>query len=648
MSSESTGGSWPPESNCVASEAAENAASEYFGVDPSTVERVEGRVEEFVEEYPELAQLRLSRTPGESLKASYVEEEYREEHVEPENEWEGGHSVVRLDRAEAVTWKEGIRRTLLERHRYDAGVSGRFEDTVGGGEFNIRFSDSWTSEYAAEQRAVNAGALRQLAGGEYPEEHSESQREGECESGEWGEVCTVLLTTTGSAKPGVERLSPVDHARRIDTWESLRHRIRNLLEKTYGVPSDRWGMVRSKDVHGMDGDGGVNACYNHLHPVVYFDIEAADVPGPKPTDQEEERHGDFIERVMAKHVEECEIAEWSAHGEESVEVRVGDLEKPSAYASAYALPSSEEPLIERPIEYVTWATVLRAEGGQRISRSTLFTDAAKADFCKQNPDAVHGERLEYDRSGHSTELVCECCGSPVGIGETMTVHRAGGGGESVATDGGVEVAESCEVGEVGVRVGEGTERAASRERARQYVEVVGEPESVTAGVLGEMGVSPEHRDVVEEVLMGRDSSSVVESVEGVVRESSSSRYELKELRAWNGEEREASAGGGSEKVDLMLPGERLRRETRLQHVDVVGYDRDGGRVHGGPVITVRTSERVFSTHNVDTVVSWLVSNGYRRPWHAEMALSFECRGEGELPPEFEEPEATPPVEVGGG
>jgi hypothetical protein len=590
-------------------------------VPPEVVERARERAVEFAEKYPARAQLPLTRNPEEKLLASYAVEEYREEYVEPDREYETGFTVERLERVEPVTWKEAVFTTLVERHQYDAGLVGEFEDSATGEEFNIEFSDAWTAKYAKEQRAVNAGAQRQLMGGEYPAEHAESARAGELEPGEWDETAVVLLTHTGSAIPQGEYIPPVDHARSVDTWGDVYHRVRNLLEHKWDVPPDRWGYVRSEDPHGID-ESGANAGFTHNHPVVFFDVSCADVSAPTDAKLVEDITEDFHGDVVTKHVEECELAEPEAHTpERSVEVRLeDDVDEPGAYASAYALPSDDEPMIERPVEYIAWAATLRSMGRQRIARSSLFTDAAKADMCKQDCEREHGKRFEYDRSGHGSELVCAECGSGVGIEATVTAERVSGG-RAVATDGGVtasaqtqdtQASESAESGGesvvVGARVGERTDRAEVRSRVERYVEAHNVPERVTV-VLGGMCLSPEYADVVEQVLDGSDPPGV-EPVMGEERDSGGSRYELTGLRAANGDEKEVSGGGGARYVDVMLPEERLLEVTRLQFVG------DGARpriVVGGEVATYDPREAARA----------LVERGATVPWVADRVLEFE-------------------------
>jgi hypothetical protein len=585
-------------------------------VSEEIVGKARERTEEFIEEYPDRARLPMTRNPDETLLGSYVIEEYRGEEVEPESEFETSFTVRRLERAVPVSWAEAFFLTLIDRHQYDGGVSGRFLDRESGEEFNQPFHDAWTGDYAETQQAKTAGAQRQLMGGEYPD-NPQSERAGEYEPGEWENPVSILTGLTGSSVPGGERLPPVDHGRRVFTWtEYLYDPVRNLVEHEWGVPSDRWAYMRSEDAHGVEDAAEVNAGYTHTHPVVWVDVAAAELPDLPEEELEEVIEKAFHEKVVMRHVEECEIASEEAHDLDSVTASFG-IEKPGAYAAGYALPGEEKPLIERSVEFIAWATTMRAMGRQRIARSQVMTDAAKADMCKQDADRTHGERLEYDHSRHNTKLVCACCGSPVGIGETMTAHRTESA-QTVAADGGRVVEEESVV--VGARVGEGTARAAVREAAERYVEANGKPEEVTPGLLGELRVSSDHADVVSEVIEGVDSSGP-ESVKGPERGSGVSRYELQELRAWNGDRETPSGGGGARYVEVEMPVEDVIRRTRLRHVG------PGCR----PKIVVHLDGERFVTYNPETAARKLVNAGLRIPWVADRSLEFESDR-----PEFEE------------
>ena len=634
MSAEFGGRSWLPWSNSVKSSTAGKPTSE----DSRTYEEKVARkasecVEEFVEEYPERAHLPISRSPGRALRSELVEEQYEEEYVEGEEEWQQGFTTRRLDRVEPVTWAEALYEFLTARQPYDDGVGGKFREVETEETFTVDFHDCWTTEYGNEQAGKNAGAQRQLMGGEYPD-RAESSRSGEVEVGVWSDdIATVMLTRTGSSVPGGSRLAPVDMADEVTrTWSEggVYDTVRNICEYHLELESDEWGYVRGDDVHGMgggkDGDrAGKNACYPHCHDAIYFDLEATGLRGCFDSDHEIKAvlRAEFY-RAIETHLESCEIAKAKAHTpEKAVEVRL-DLEEPAGYATQYLRLDEEEDMMDMPVEFQAFAAVEWAANRQRIARSQLFTEAAKADLCKQDKEHQHGERLRYDHAGHGEgELVCSHCGSGVGIeADTMTEHRLREASCEPAV-----VADGGEV-QVGASTGEPTERACVRSAVEEHIAQHGEPESVPA-MLGELGVEP-GMEVVEEVLEDRDRPAV-EPVMG--RPEPRPEHELESIIQPDGTEEPASSGGGVDTTELLLPEERLLRETRLRWV-------------GGcrPKIVVESGADRLATYNPEVAASWLVRHGYRQPWHAELALSFTRHGK-RLPEEFEEPEAEPPPGV---
>jgi hypothetical protein len=574
--------------------------------------------------------------PGQQLRGALAEEEYRTEYVEGDREWESGHTVERLDRVEPVTWDEALFTFLCERQPYDDGVGGRFRDTEADETFTVDFHDCWTTEYGEEQAARNSGAQRQLMGGMYPD-NADSDRAEEYEEGEWtGDTATVMLTRTGSSTPGGERLPPVDHAEQVvKTWSQggVYHTVRNICEKELGLEPEEWGYVRGDDVHGMGphDSPGENACYVHAHDAIYVDVGATELREEFDTDFEVRSvlESKFY-KAIEKHLEACEIAKPEAHTrEKAVEVRL-DLDQPAGYATEY-LRLDESEMMEMPVEFQAFAAVEWATNRQRIARSKVFTDAAKADFCKQDSESTHAERLMYDRTGHGDpEVVCAECGSGVGIeAETLAEYRLNNDAEQ---DDDAIVEDVV----VGASVGESTGAARVRSEVEEYVDAHGEPESVTA-LMGELAIEPQYRSVVEEAVAGEDTSTEPEPVMGPPR-APEAQHQLEAIVMPDGGEEEVSGGGGGgvNMVALKLPEERLLRETRLKHIGEEGHYR----------ILVEDGGERFATYNPEQAAGWLVRHGYRRPWHAEMALSFGHFGE-DVAEAFEEPVARPPPGVSG-
>jgi hypothetical protein len=647
VSTESTSSRLPRSNSVNRSDGETQGADEKRSYQDEVIEQAAECVAEFYEEYPELAAQPLSRTPGQTLRKEVVDEQYIEERVEPVSEFEQGHVVQRLDRAEAVTWAEALFTFLVERQPYDDGLGGVFRDQITEEQFTVQFGDCWTPSYGEEKAAEHSGAERQLMGGRYPDEE-ESMRTGEQEDGLWSnEIATVVLTRTGSSRPGEERVPPVDFLEEVArTWSQggVRETVRNICEYHLGLEPDQWGFIRGDDVHGISRPGlqhddemqrNVNACYPHCHDVIYFDLGAADVGGE---DESEVVTKDRIQqefgRAIEKHLAECELAGREAHRlDKAVRVRL-DLEHPAGYATEY-LRLDDEPMMEAPVELQAFAAVEWANSRKRFSRSTLMNEAAKADFCKQNKGAAHGHRVVRDRSGHGddSEVVCAACRSGIGVeAETLAAarrpERGAESGQQAVTDGGTVAVEDDRV-QIGVAFGERPPAARARAAVLDWVEQHGPPSSAAA-VMGELGISPRHREVVEEALAGITEPKP-EPVYGKGK-GPPADYELEAIRKPDGTEEPAAAGGGGvETVALELPEERLLRETRLQYAD------------GGVKIVCEDDSDRFATYDPETAAGWLVNKGYRRPWHAELALEF-VQFDGELREVLKTPVAESPVE----
>jgi len=619
-----------PRSNSVEACTPGNpAAEESRSYEERQADRAAECVAEFRNQYPELAGMEISKTPGCSLRSELVEREFVEEQAEPVNEWESGHTVKRLDRAEPPTWAETLFQFLTARQPYDDGLGGVFRSRVDGEEFTVDFDDCWTSSYGDEQAAKNAAFQRQLMGGEYPESE-DSARSGEYVEGEWGDVATIMLTRTGSSKPDGERVPPVDHADAVArTWSAgdVYDTVRNACDYHLGLELGvSWGFVRGDDVHGLDKDNpGVNACHVHCHDAIYIDLEATGLRDEFDSDAEivTVLENTFY-KAIEKHVEECELAEPEAHTrEKAIEVRL-DLEEPAGYATEYLRLQEDTPMMEMPPEMQAFAAIEWAQNRQRIARSQLFNDAAKADLCLQDKDRAHGHRLTYDDSGN---VVCASCGSSVGIdADTITEFRLSQSStesQQVATDGGGVV--------VGARYGESTSRARLRSRAERHVEAHGEPESI-AELMGTLGAQPQHKRVVEEAVAGENSAEEVVPIYGEPAPLEA-EYELVEIVNPDGTTEAAGGGsGGVSMTELVLPEERLLRETRLAHVEAYGAK-------------MRCEKTGFATYDAETMAGYLIRQGIREPWHAEVCLSFSRPGDGDLADVFDEPDARPPEGV---
>ena len=581
-----------PRSNSVEASDGQNQASESRTYSEEVAERANAKAEAFAREYPELASLPVTVTPGQKLRESILEEEYELEEVNPPGEFEDSFTVERFVRHRVPTWKELVAEFLAARQTYDDGLTGVFE-SPDGERFGMALRDSWTPEYAEEQLAKNEGAVRQLAGGEYPEEE-ESARSGEMESGQWGETATVLLGLTASSVPaGVEeeklvdgRRPPVDHTREIQRAfsEATYHGLRNLCEYHLGLDSSEWAFLRGAEPHTGDGE---NAVYSHTHPVLYFDLSATDLRERFETDSEiREFLTDLVySKAVVAHVEETAGAEIEAHGrEESVTVKLGgEVERPGGYASAYLNLDQEEEMMEKPVEYVAWAATQWAAGRQRVARSQNMTEAAKVDLCKQTEGQSHGGEVVY-RDG---AVVCAHCGSGFDVeAETVTEARL----SEEASDGrerGVSTAVGDNVGErdlshdgedrhvIGVSVGRPPSRREAREKAERWIESDrrSREELSPEVVMMEAQIPETEREVVEAVLAGEELPPEETVIYGVGPPPEESEYEMVEVQRPDGDVSRPGVGGPSF-TEVELPARRLRQEVLeepgLYEIEVAG------------------------------------------------------------------------------
>ena len=445
-------GSYPAQSDRDA-----NAADQSHRPDvPTPQERISG----IVERYGDRVFEPLSETHGRKLREECLTEaETVERRVKT-----GDHServVSETVERGAVPWVAAISEMLdwYEGYRDRSLRLGRGSETRGDHEsFLVDMDNSLTPAYQSKQYARINGLKRQLVGGEYPN--------GEPVEGLFAEPITVLFGLTSSSLQGDgSHRPPVDHDREIrEAWKgssgSVKRTLRYVLEDRLGLDSQDYAWWWQSEPH--PGPEKAATAYSHSHPVVVFD--GAAVPdGAAATDPETYRP------VVAKHVAECEGAEWSAHriddtDDSAVSVRkADDIEDFASYVAEYLSVAPDDDLLERSDEYLMWAASQWATTTQKYSRSKWATAAVKADACEQeamDPEAEqmaeHGERVVRAAPNTSHRFECAVCGSPHGIDQserslarhrldaTASAETAAGvtaatdGGETVAAEGGGE------------------------------------------------------------------------------------------------------------------------------------------------------------------------------------------------------------------
>ncbi|WP_410764930.1 hypothetical protein [Haloferax sp. DFSO60] len=604
---------WPSkETNSVEAQRGRSAK------DRNSEELVHERVLEFIDAYPELAETPLCQTHGRKLRRIVTESEWRDEWVEPQSPTEKAFQVTELAKREAATWADALSAFLTAHTRYD-GLLARFGNTEGE-TFEIPLADAWGEEYSKKQYARALALQRQMAGGERPSG-------GEAVAA-WDSPATAMLTLTGSSVPSGARIPPVEHCDALHdsfSYDGVRDTLRNTMEYHLGLDADQWGYWLQAEPHGMDGDGGMNACYTHLHVGVYFDTEPLGERG-------EDLHsvGTEFERVIDKHLEVCEYAGASAHDywaiddyeEESngcISLNA-NVENMGSYLAAYMGGYTEE-LLDKPIEYLAWGSIYWSAARRRTSRSKVLTEAITADACQQRAESaeadqtdMHGEAVKWD-DGRGPDVVCECCDSGWAIDQSRLeepipdddlLDALDAEDETAKEDGRLSLAERWPSVEAGVSIGETTERTRIRKRVETEMEH-SEKELSLHQMLGrninEIPIA--QADFVESVMQGEDD----DGTESFGRETLESEWRLEAIIDRDGEEH-APSGGGVDMVTLKLPVQRILDETRLQH------DLQKGEMW-------RCQKCNFGTHQPEIMARHFVNIGLEEPEAADHVLHVE-------------------------
>lgn len=531
---------------------------------------VHERVIEFMTEYPQLADLPLSRTHGRKLRRIVTEAEWRDEWVEPDQPTENAFQVTELDRREASTWADALSAFLTAHTRYK-GLLARFSNNDGES-FEIPLVDAWGEEYAKKSYARALSLERQMAGGERPSG-------GEAVAS-YSNPATAMLSLTGSSVPNGDRLAPVEHLDTVHdafSYDGVYDALRDTMEYHLGLESDQWGYWLQTEPHGMGAaqspnqEPGLNSCYTHLHVGVYFDADGLDL----------REVGSELERVIDKHVEVCEIASFDAHDYTAINDYVEDsdgcisinpdVENMGSYMASYMGGYTEE-LLEKPIEYLAWGAVYWSAARRRTSRSRIVTMAIQADACQQraehpetNQSKGHGEQVKWNH-GRGPDVVCSCCGSGWAIDQSRMSEPSVTDQQLTDAldperddDGHLSLSERWPSATAAFSVGEPTIRARIRDNVDSCLHENPNETPSLPRICGELGIDPKHAKIVREVLDGQEPEP--ESFERVVP---SDEWELEAIIDRDGEEHEPS-GGGVDMVSLHLPIRHLLQDTRLQY-----------------------------------------------------------------------------------
>jgi hypothetical protein len=379
------------------------------------VPTVEERVNAILSEYPERMMRPVTETHGRKVRKEALFDPLT---VEREVDIGAGESMVVSDEVErsARCWADVLERFLKDYERYRdmmlRMVRGR-SDRGDREEFLIDLENSFSPEYQKQQYARLKALKRMLMG-----ESGEESPTGEEYPGMFEEPVTVLFGLTASSLRGGQFAPVVDHDREIrNAWsgsDGVRRTLRYVLQDKLGLDSSKYAWWFQSEPHPGGGDA---AGMSHAHPVVVFDAAAADTPL-------EELDAETFRPVVAKHISECEGAEWDAHRiREGSKKSAVKMKKPdeitdfAGYVSEYIAVDPDTDLLERSDEYLMWAASQWASSTQKYSKSRTATAAIDADRCHQeyaddeaDQEFDHGEKVVRSDRQH-VEYECAGCGS---------------------------------------------------------------------------------------------------------------------------------------------------------------------------------------------------------------------------------------------
>ena len=602
---QTSGASWPSkETNSVTPATPDSTEDSVPAI-------VHERVSEFRREYPELADLPLSRSHGRSLRRIVTEAEWEDEWVEPDAFGESAFRTTSVAKREAATWSDALAAFLTAHLDYD-GMLARFSN--GEDSFELPLTDAWGQEYHAKQYARARALERQMGGGERPSG-------GEAVAA-WDRPVTAMVTLSASSTPDGNRLSPVDHLDAVHdsfSYDGVRDTLRNVMEYHLGLDSDQWGYWLQAEPHGLGDSSGINACYTHIHVGTYLDAAGLDA----------ERIGSELERVIDKHLDVCEPAGLSAHDYDaidsyeeeddgciSVNMEVGNL---GSYLAAYMGGSYDERLEERPIEYLAWGTLYWSTARQRTTRSQTVNQAIAADACQQRAESEsasksneHGETVRWSEANGS-DVVCRCCNSGWAIDQSRLSEpvfdddlRAVLPEDPPDDDSSLSLDELWADARAAGRAGESLERTRIRDRVTRWLDAHASASVSPAALLGRLDLDPAHVELVADLLDGSDTGP---ESEGFARpDPLEPEWELEAIIDADGEEH-TPGDGGVDMVTLHLPEKHIREETRLSKP-----------LRSGEIW--RCAKCNFATHGPRVMAGHLVGHGLKDPEAADLILMY--------------------------
>ncbi len=614
----STGGAVSRQTNQNKSVNFSNAGSGGFeNCDLHTKAKIEKCVSDFIEKYPEKSFTRIATGDRRKVRREYAEvdtDEWEEDLRLPHDEYKkyllNANETKTPDRTrpsgeydKEVTppiWAKALKQLL---HKYTATkeTTIHLKKTLFDKqeEYAVSAQSRWQPEYQKKYKAQLEGWLREVIGDDRPS--------GGYTEASFDDPHIALITLSGSSIPDGERIGPVDLFDELNsTWsDHTYHAVRNTL-RSLGFDSNDWHYDRRSEPHANDrGDReGTNACYGHEHVILAIDGEVSE---------------DDLRPIVDTHVEHCEFAGESAHGDGAIEVREpNDVDDIVKYVADYASLAPVD-LLDRDPEFQAFAAAAAAANYRTFTRSEAAREAAEVDKCRQRFESDkseqlvdHGEEVEYDDG----DIACVACGCTHDIDQTQTLAECrkpdnadntpaeptiADGGQEVPTDESrrQKLKEQWQDANAAASIGEPPERTRIRRRIQMVKDA--HPDK-TAIELAAKYDAMNHIDVVRQVLEDKEELTNFDEPVGFRREDEpewiNPDWQVDKIEV-RGETHPAGGGNGMSYVETTDYVERFSSIIDDEH----WYRCDCGvKMHGHEM-----AKHLGHSHGLETVKQARVS-----------------------------------------
>jgi hypothetical protein len=489
-----------------------NAGSEGFeNCDLHTKAKIDKCVSEFVEKYPQRALMRIATGDRRKLRREYAEVEqveWREDLRLSEEEYKDIQlpdtrpSGVRDGEVTPPIWAKAMKQLL---HKYAATkeTTIHLDKTLFDKRetYEVAAKSRWQPEYQKKYKAQLDGWLRETTGGDRP---TGGETEASFDNPHLG-----MITLSGSSVPDERRIGAVDMFDELNsTWsDHTYHAVRNTL-RSLGFDADEWHYDRRAEPHtNKRGDKtGTNACYGHEHVILVVDGEVT---------------AEELRPIVETHVNHCEFAGKSAHGEDAIEVTTPDEKDDiSGYVADYASLKPVD-LLDREPEYQAFAAAASAANYRTFTRSEAARQAAEVDKCRQRFESDksaqqldHGEEVRYD-DGDILCTECDCthdidqnqtvaeCRKPDNADTTPPEPTVADGGHEIPTDESrrQQLKEQWQDANAAASIGESTERTRVRRRIQMVKDAHPDKDAIELAAKFD---AIDHIDIVRQVLEDKE------------------------------------------------------------------------------------------------------------------------------------------------